>query len=200
MSLSSLISFLMANLSYKNIFILMMLESSLIPVPSELVIIPAGFLMASGLLSWYGILLSSLLGGLVGSLFSYGIALYLGRKSVEKLVEKYGIFLLITKEHLAKTEKYFATHGSLTIFVGRLLPVVRHLISLPAGFSKMPLTKFIVYTLLGAGVWAIVLMSLGYLVGVNQSLISQYLNIITFGLIALSILIIIIYLLIRKKK
>ncbi|MFA5174316.1 MAG: DedA family protein [Candidatus Pacearchaeota archaeon] len=183
MVLSSLASWLVSTIGlwgYLGIFILMAIESSFIPFPSEIVIIPAGYLISQGEMSFFFVFLAGLLGSLVGALINYFIALHLGRKLVEKLVKRYGKIFLISEKSLIKSEDYFKNHGEITTFVGRLIVGVRQLISLPAGFGKMNLAKFCFYTSLGAGIWILILMYIGILFGNNQVLIQENMN--EFGL------------------
>jgi membrane protein DedA with SNARE-associated domain len=134
---------------YWGIFILMTMESMILPVPSEAVMPPAGLLVAQGRFTFPLVVFFSTLGSIVGSLLSYYIGLYGGRP----FIDRYGKYLLLDKKALMTSEKYFARHGDLTIFVCRFIPVVRHLISIPAGFGKMNLVKFSIYTIIGAGLW-----------------------------------------------
>jgi len=194
-SLSTWLVSTIGSLGYFGIFILMTIESSFIPFPSEIILIPAGYLIFKEQMSFYFVFLSAILGSLVGAYINYFIALYLGRKVSEKLAEKYGKFLFISKKNIRKSEKYFKNHGEITIFVGRLIPGIRQLISLPAGFAKMNLVKFTTYTALGAGLWSLILIYLGYVFGQNQELIQQNLKIFTIlallfcGIITLSYII-----------
>jgi membrane protein DedA with SNARE-associated domain len=201
--IKGLIDFLVntiGSLGYLGIFILMAFESSVVPIPSELVLPPAGVLIAHGKMSFWLVLLSSVLGGIVGALASYFIALYLGRRVIEKLISRYGSVLLLTNQKLEKVDYYFKSYGQITIFISRLIPVVRHLISLPAGFSRMNLTKFILYTALGSGIWSVILIYLGYFYGTNVNIINQNLNLITYVIGGLCLIIGFFYYIFKKRS
>ncbi len=201
---SSSVEFLIqtiGSLGYLGIFILMALESSIIPVPSEAVVIPAGVLVARGEQSALLVFLASTLGSLVGSLICYYLSLTLGRKAFSHFIRKYGTFLFIREDSLLKTERYFAKHGEITIFIGRLLPVIRHLISLPAGFARMRLRTFIIYTTLGAAIWNIVLIYLGVFFGQNAEAIRQNLGTLTlWTVLAVGIIILLYFIVHRARK
>lgn len=188
------------NLDYVGIFLLMTIESSFIPFPSEVILIPAGVLVSQGKMNFALVFFAGLLGSLAGALINYAIAFYLGRGLVEILTDKYGKFFLINKQSINKSELYFERHGEITTFIGRLIPMIRQLISLPAGFGKMNLFKFSLYTALGAGIWTFLLIYLGVVFGDNIELIELIINTITFWIIFISIIIIITYLIIRKRK
>jgi membrane protein DedA with SNARE-associated domain len=148
-------------LGYPGIIVLMAIESSVLPLPSELVMPPAGYLAAKGQMNAVLAVAAGTLGSVLGALVNYGLALYVG----EPLLRKYGKYVLITARSLDKTEAFFRRHGEISTLIGRLLPVVRHLISIPAGVCRMSLAKFIVFTALGAGVWCAILTYLGWLIG-----------------------------------
>jgi membrane protein DedA with SNARE-associated domain len=134
---------------YVSVFILMTMESMIFPVPSEAVLPPAGLLISQGKFTYAGVIIASTIGSIVGSLISYWIGVYGGRP----FIEKFGKYFLLDKKALQAGEKYFTKHGDWTIFVCRFIPVVRHLISIPAGFGRMNIWKFSFYTIIGAGMW-----------------------------------------------
>lgn len=159
-------------LGYPGIVFLMAVESSLVPFPSEIVMPPAGYLIHEGEMSWAPVIASGILGSLIGAWFNYFLALKLGRP----FFVKYGKYFFLKPDSLERTERFFAAHGEITTFVGRLIPVARQLISLPAGAAKMPLGTFTFYTGLGAGIWVAVLTWVGWLVGRNQDMLHEYLR------------------------
>jgi membrane protein DedA with SNARE-associated domain len=155
---------------YVGVFILMTLESMVAPVPSEAVMPFAGFLVYSNTFSMPWVIIASTIGSIVGSLISYYIGLWGGKP----VVLKFGKYLLLDKHHLEITEKFFAKYGEKTIFICRFIPVVRHLISIPAGVGKMNVVKFSMYTVIGAAIWNAILAYLGLWLGEKWSLIHHY--------------------------
>ncbi len=162
-------------LNYFNITVLMAVESSFLPLPSELILPPAGYLASLGKLNMGGIILVGTLGSLIGATFNYVLAYSLGRKVLHRLARsKWAKWFLINEEKLIHAEEYYKTKGKLATFIGRLLPVVRHLISLPAGLAKMNIWHFWFFTALGAALWTTVLTLLGYWFGANKEMLAKY--------------------------
>jgi membrane protein DedA with SNARE-associated domain len=164
---------------YAGILILMALESTVLPVPSELVLIPAGYLAYQGKLNFALIVLASTLGSLLGASINYAFALWVGRP----FLERWGKYFFVRPPLLHKTDAFFVKHGAVSTFTGRLIPGIRHLISLPAGLTRMHYGTFTFYTCLGAGLWSLILTLMGYLIGGNEALVAQYLKQITLGLV-----------------
>jgi len=183
-------------LGYPGIFALMAMESSIIPVPSELVMPPAGYLAQQGQMNMAIVILCGTVGSLVGAYANYFAARHLGRP----LLLKYGKYAGITEVKFAKVETFFKNHGEVSTFIGRLLPVVRHLISLPAGLAGMNHVKFSLYTLLGAGLWVTVLSYIGYFIGANRELIMRYSHQALIGAVVLSAAIVVIYVWNHRRK
>jgi membrane protein DedA with SNARE-associated domain len=157
---------------YPVVGVLMVLESMVFPVPSEAVMPFAGFLVTDGTFSFWMVVLVSTLGSLIGSLLSYAIGRYGGRV----FLQKWGKYFLLNEHHLNATDTFFKRHGAPTIFVARFIPVVRHLISIPAGVAKMNLITFSTYTILGAGLWNMFLLYVGMILGQNWSALGPYMH------------------------
>ena len=183
------------DMGYWGIFLLMFLESTFFPFPSEIIMIPAGYLAFKGEMDLYIVIFMGIAGSVSGALFNYYLAMHFGRA----FILRYGKYFFIKEETLDKLETFFTKHGELSTFNGRLIPGIRQLISLPAGLARMNLWKFSLYSALGAGIWVIVLVALGYLLGSNEALISEYLQ--TATLIALlSVVLITIFYIVRYKR
>jgi membrane protein DedA with SNARE-associated domain len=185
-----------SSLGYIGIFIMMFLESSFFPFPSEVVMIPAGYLAANGEMNIFIAILAGIIGSLAGAIFNYFLAKKFGRT----FITKYGKFIFFKEETLQKMEDFFEKHGHISTFSGRLIPVIRQYISLPAGLASMNLWKFSLYTSLGAGIWVLILTLLGYLVGNNQELISGYLQQIIITILVLLSISILFYTWVKIRK
>lgn len=156
-------------MGYSGILFLMFIESTFIPLPSELVIPPAGYLIYQKQMNWIGVIASGTAGSLLGALFNYGIAIYLGRP----FILRYGKYFGVSENHFRKGEDFFLKHGNISTFIGRLILGVRHYISFPAGLCRMNLMKFCFYTAFGAGIWVCILAYIGYFVGDNKDRIME---------------------------
>lgn len=156
-------------LGYAGVVLLMALESSFIPFPSEVVVPPAGYLASKGEMNLFLVILAGTVGSILGALLNYWIASRFGRD----FLLKYSKYFFIDKEKFDKFEVFFNTHGEITTFVGRLIPVIRQYISFPAGLVRMDLKKFIFYTGLGAAIWCTILAYVGYFVGNNIDIIKE---------------------------
>jgi membrane protein DedA with SNARE-associated domain len=183
-------------LGYPGIFILMAIESSAFPFPSELVMTPAGYLAQKGNMNMGLVILCGTAGSLAGAYINYFAARYLGRP----MLLKYGKYVFLTEDKFAKAEVFFRKHGEISTFIGRLLPGIRQLISLPAGLAAMNHLKFTLYTVAGAGMWVTVLVWIGYLVGSNEALVIQYARQAVIGAVALSAVIIVVYVWQHRRK
>ncbi|MGI6342128.1 MAG: DedA family protein [Bacteroidales bacterium] len=178
---------IIAATSYPGVFILMVMESMFFPVPSEAVMPFAGFLIADGEMTFFGVVLASTLGSIAGSLASYYIGYYGGKP----FLKRFGKYFLLDEHHLEVSEKFFAKRGDITILIARFIPVVRHVISIPAGFAKMNVPKFVLFTTIGAGIWNSFLMYLGFKLKNNWDSVMEYSHTIDiFVVIVLAILLV----------
>lgn len=168
---------------YGAVLVLMTLESMVFPVPSEAVMPFAGFLVSDGTFGFWITLIASTVGSIVGSLLSYAMGLYGGRP----FVERWGAYLFLNTHHLEQTERFFARYGERAIFISRFIPVVRHLISIPAGMGKMNLVAFSLYTVAGAGLWNAILLYTGMILGDNWEALGPYLHYVDIGIIVLCV-------------
>jgi membrane protein DedA with SNARE-associated domain len=179
---------------YLGVWVLMTLESMVAPVPSELVMPFAGFLIVTGEFTLTGIAIASTLGSITGSVVSY----YMGRIGGRPLVLRAGKYLLLHEGHLAQTERFFERYGEKAIFFARLVPVVRHLISIPAGVGKMKMGKFLVYTVAGAAIWNMFLAWLGMMLRERWEVIHEYTRILDYVVVAAGV-IIVVYFFVRHR-
>jgi membrane protein DedA with SNARE-associated domain len=173
----------MANLNYFTIYLLMTVESSFIPFPSEIVVPFAAWKAGEGSLSLAGVLLSSTAGAMSGAVINYYLSVWLGRPLLYRLADtRWAHVLLINRGNVENAEKYFVKHGKASTFIGRLVPAVRQLISIPAGLSRMNIGAFLLYTFLGAGLWNIVLALIGYFAYDMRDHILPYLDWLMYAL------------------
>ncbi|RLA98130.1 MAG: DedA family protein [Deltaproteobacteria bacterium] len=181
---------------YPGIITLMFLESSFFPFPSEVVIPPAGYLASRGSMNLALVIISGITGSLLGAIFNYWLAIKFGRP----FFEKYGKYLFINKESLDKADRFFQRHGHISTFTGRLLPVIRQYISLPAGLARMDFFLFCIFTALGAGIWVVILACIGFLFGNNQELVLSHTSHISYALVVTCIALILVYIWIYNKR
>ncbi len=191
---------LTGKLGYPGIVLLMALESSFFPFPSEVVIPPAAYLASKGELSLFWVIVSGIFGSLLGAWFNYFLALRLGRPMLASLIVRYGRFFLLPGDTLEKMEQFFARHGHVSTFIGRLIPGVRQYISLPAGLGRMNFLLFTLYTALGAGIWVCVLAAAGYLIGANEELLKAWLRRSSALLGLFSLLVVTLYLYFYRRR
>jgi membrane protein DedA with SNARE-associated domain len=180
---------------YFGIVVLMFLESSFFPFPSEVVVPPAGYLAAQGRMSLWLVVLAGVAGSLFGAIFNYWLAAKWGRP----FFEKYGRYMFISQKTLARADSFFEQHGHISTFIGRLIPGIRQYISLPAGLVRMDMLLFSLFTAFGALIWVVVLALLGYWLGNNQEVFATYLHEITIGIVFLCLVFVGIYVLLLKK-
>ncbi len=183
-------------MGYPGIITLMFLESSFFPFPSEVVIPPAGYLAAKGEMNLLLVILSGVLGSLLGALFNYWISLVLGRP----FFHRYGRYFLVGEKTLARVDRFFDRHGHISTLIGRLLPGIRQYISLPAGMARMNMPLFVIFTALGAGLWVTVLALVGYMVGYDHRLLQLYLHKTAWAMIALSAVLALAYGIWHRKR
>ncbi|GAB1416071.1 DedA family protein [Paludibacter sp.] len=193
------------NMNYYTITLLMAVESSIIPFPSEIVIPPAAFVASKedSDLNIYLVVLFGTIGALIGAFINYALAYFLGRPLLHKFADsRLGKLFLLSSEKVQKAEDYFQTHGKTTTFVGRLIPGIRQLISLPAGLAKMNLLTFTLFTFLGAGIWNFILALLGYLAQGQSEFIYKYSHVIGYGIMGVAVigLAVYFYSVFKKKK
>ena len=187
---------IIVDFGYLGIIIGMAIESSFIPFPSEIIMIPAGYLSFKGDFNLMISIICGIFGTLIGSSINYFIAKKLGRP----LLLKYGKYFFISQNILMKSERFFIKHGEISTFIGRLIPGIRQIISIPAGLFQMNFMKFIILTSIGGGIWIIILTLFGYFIGHQQHLIKEYIIFIKFGAILFCLLIILIYIKIKRRK
>lgn len=204
------ISSLLSNLNYGTILFLMLLESTVVPVPSEFVVTPAAYHAASGNLDVFLVILFATIGADLGASVNYVIAYYVGRPVIYRFANsKWGKMCLLNQEKVEKSEKYFDDHGIVATLTGRLIPGIRHLISIPAGLAKMNYWKFLLYTTIGAGVWHSILAALGWYLHaivpedqLNDKITeyAEYIKIVIIGIVVIAIGYFVIRHFLKRKK
>ena len=204
------LSTLLGNLNYGTIFFLMLLESTIIPVPSEFVVSPAAYHAAAGNLNIFLVVLFATLGADCGATINYLAGYYLGRPIIYRFANsKWGRFCMLNQEKVERSERYFDNHGMVATITGRLLPGIRHLISIPAGLAKMNYWKFLLYTTLGAGVWNCILAILGWYLHtivpeeqLNDKIAEygEYIKVAIMALVAMALVYFMIRMLIKRRR
>ena len=187
---------IVSELGYTGIVIMMFLESTFFPFPSEVVMVPAGYLAAQGEMNIFIVIFLGTLGSVLGALFNFYLALKFGRV----MVLKFGKFFFFREKELDRMEAFFKAHGAVSTFTGRLIPGIRQYISLPAGLSRMKISTFVLFTALGAGIWSAVLALLGFFIGKKEELIQAYLHEILIWVFISLVLIIAAYIFWHKKS
>lgn len=193
-SVLSILTIFIQEIGYFGIFIGMFLESTIFPLPSEVIMIPAGLSAASGAMNIYLVIVMGVLGNLFGAIFSYYLATSIGRT----ILFRAGKYFFIKAETIIKIEEFFKKHGPISVLIGRFLPGFRHFISLPAGVAKMNLKLFCLYTTVGSTIWTSFLSILGFAIGNNKDFIKEHSHAIVFSCFGVCLAIIAFYVLYRK--
>ncbi|ANU09945.1 hypothetical protein A1A1_05707 [Planococcus antarcticus DSM 14505] len=183
------ITSVMSDYGYFGIFFLMMLENVFPPIPSEVILTVGGFMTTTTTMTIPGVILASTAGSVIGAVVLYGVGLLLDVERLEKIIDKYGNWLRVKKEDIHKADDWFERFGVWTVFFGRLIPLVRSLISIPAGMSNMKFWLFITFTTLGTLLWNTILVFVGEAVGDNREQIMRQLGLysnVVYALIALA--------------
>ena len=204
------ITSLLSNLNYGTVYLLMLLESTVVPVPSELVVAPAAYHSAAGHLNIWLVVLFATLGAMTGATINYLAGYYLGRPIIYKFANsRVGHLCLLNQSKVEKSEKYFDDHGMVATITGRLIPGIRHLISIPAGLAKMNYWKFLLYTTIGAGAWHAILAVLGWYLHdivpdeqLNDKILEygEYIQVVICMIVAIALVYFIIRYLVRRHK
>jgi len=183
-------------LGYIGLFVLMFFGNALVPIPVEAIMIPAGYLVQQGNMNLIGVMASAILGDISGSLFSYYIAYHFGRR----FLFAYGKYFFFSHDKVEMLDRFFASHGEISVLTGRLIPGLRHFMAFPAGLSHMRVKKFVAYTGIGGGLWMSILVLVGYLIGGNKTLVRHYMTYIEVVVIGAIIVMIMLYIRHHRKK
>ena len=181
---------------YLGVFVATFLESTFVPIPSEVTMIPVGVLVQAGDMNLFAVIVLSIVGAVCGALFNYYIAYHYGRR----FLYVYGKYLFFSHEKMDKLDKFFASHGEISTFTGRLIPGLRHIIAFPAGLAHMNLKKFCIYTGAGGGLWMTTLIMVGYIIGGNKEVVHKYATYITVGAVSGVIILVTFYVLNHRRK
>jgi membrane protein DedA with SNARE-associated domain len=173
-SVGTILTYYIATIGYPAIFVLMLLESALIPLPSEVTMPFAGFLAGRGLFSLPIVIFIGATGNLIGSLLGYGLGYWTQETGIRAILKKYGCYVLVTTDDYDRAVRWFDTHGELIAFTSRMLPIVRTFISLPAGVARMNVLTFSTFTFIGSLIWSAILAVLGYKLGENWPVLGSY--------------------------
>lgn len=198
-SITTFVQGIVRDMGYPGLFLLIMLESTLVPIPSELIMPFAGYLAFKGDFSLPVILVINSSAALTGSAICYWIGVAGGKP----LLERYGKYFLLRAKDIERTERFFARHGKATILISRFLPVVRHVISVPAGIARMPLRSFFTQTFIGATIWGTVLMMIGYELGANWETVAlqlKHIDLVIGALIVLTLLTLAVRFVLRRRR
>lgn len=183
-------------LGYPGIFIMTFLESTFVPIPSEVTMIPAGYLAQQGQMNLFAVIFLSITGTIGGALFNYYVAYHYGRR----FMQAYGRYFFFGHDKMDKLDKFFASHGEISTFTGRLIPGLRHFISFPAGLARMDLKKFCIYTGAGGAIWMCTLIAVGYIIGGNKQLIKLYMPYITGACLIAVVVMVVFYMWHHRRK
>lgn len=170
---------------YIGVAVLTLLENVFPPIPSELILPVAGFLVSTGELSFVWVVVAATVGSVVGALLFYGLGFWLGDKRLRAFIQRYGRWLALDESDLDEAEAWFERHGGKAVFVGRLVPSLRSLISIPAGVARMPLGRFVVYTTVGSGIWNAALVGAGVVLGDQWERVKPFLSVFGWGSLAI---------------
>lgn len=189
-------------MGYAGVALLMVIESSFFPLPSEIVIPPFAYLASKGELNIFGVILAGTIGSLIGACFNYFLAKFIGQAFIYKMVgHRYAKYIFLNQKKMQKAEDFFLKNADASTFLGRLIPGIRHLISIPAGFFRMRFSNFLIYTAFGSAIWVSILSGLGYFFGQNQDLLMSYFSEITTGsLIAAAVGLVVLFFYKKNKR
>jgi membrane protein DedA with SNARE-associated domain len=197
--LAEFVTNVIETIGYPGLTLLVALENVFPPIPSEVILPLAGFMTGQGRFSFALVILATTIGSVLGALVLYGIGAAIGKRRVEVLVSRYGHWALLTSEDLARAEQWFDRYGPIAVFVGRLVPIVRSLVSIPAGYQRMPLLQFIALTFFGSMIWNGTLVTLGWVFGDNWHTVEDYVGWLQYAVIAIVAILVVRFVLQRLR-